>query len=155
MPTSYDQVEYDSYPFAQSAPNRLATVATLLGLNVASPTNCRVLELGCSSGGNIIPLADQFANSSFVGIDASVKAVEKGQASIAGSGLSNIELRHANILDIDESYGQFDYIIIHGVFSWVPANVQEKILEIFLADLIPMAWPTLVTTPILVGTFAA
>ncbi len=131
MSTSYDQVEYDSYPFPQSSPERLATIATLMGMQPAKLEKCRVLELGCSSGGNIIPLADRFAGSSFVGIDASVKAIEKGQAAIAATRMTNIELRQADILDVDASYGQFDYIVIHGVYSWVPAHVQKKVLEIF------------------------
>jgi SAM-dependent methyltransferase len=129
--SSYDQVEYDSYPFPQSSPERLATIATLMGMQPGKLEKCRVLELGCSSGGNIIPLADRFANSNFVGIDASVKAIEKGQATIVATGLTNIELRQADILNVDASYGQFDFIIIHGVYSWVPAHVQKKILEIF------------------------
>jgi tRNA G46 methylase TrmB len=85
MTTSYDQVEYDSYPFPQSSPERLATIATLMGMQPAELEECRVLELGCSSGGNIIPLADRFPSSSFVGIDASVKAIEKGQSAIAAT----------------------------------------------------------------------
>jgi hypothetical protein len=52
--TSYDEVPYESYPFAQTHPDRLATVATLLGMQPAPVEQCRVLELGCASGGNLL-----------------------------------------------------------------------------------------------------
>jgi hypothetical protein len=41
-----------------------------------------------------------------------------------------LELRQANILEIDKSWGTFDYIIVHGVYSWVPANVQQHTLGV-------------------------
>jgi len=31
---------------------------------------------------------------------------------------------------VNESYGKFDYQICHGVFSWVPNEVQNAILQI-------------------------
>ena len=55
----------------------------------------------------------------------------------ASSTSSNIELRHASILDVDASYGEFDYIICHGVYAWVPREVQDKILSIYAEHLTP------------------
>src|SRR5262249_10589850 len=55
--TSYDEVPYESYPFSQTHPDRLATVATLFGMRPAPVDRCRVLELGCAAGGNLIPMA--------------------------------------------------------------------------------------------------
>lgn len=51
LPTPYDELPYPSLPFAQSHPDRLATVARLRGLGAAPVENCRVLELGCAGGG--------------------------------------------------------------------------------------------------------
>jgi len=135
--TSYDDVPYDSLPFAQTHPSRLATVATLFGLNPQRVERCRVLELGCASGGNIIPLAEAFPESWFVGVDLSARQIADGERVIRKTGLANISLRHASITDIDETYGHFDYIICHGVFSWVPRNVQEKILDVCAQHLTP------------------
>lgn len=135
--TSYDDVPYDSLPFAQTHPSRLATVATLFGLNPPRVERCRVLELGCASGGNILPLAEAFPESWFVGVDLSARQIADGERVIRKTGLTNINLRHASITDIDETYGHFDYIICHGVFSWVPRNVQEKILDVCAQHLTP------------------
>ncbi|MCE9562495.1 MAG: class I SAM-dependent methyltransferase [Planctomycetes bacterium] len=134
---TYDELPYDSNPFSQTHPSRLATVATLFGLTPAPVEKCRVLELGCAAGGNITPLAELYPESEFVGVDLSARQVAEGEQVIQNAGLKNIKLRHASILDIDESYGTFDYIICHGVFSWVPDPVRQKILAICSANLNP------------------
>jgi methyltransferase-like protein/2-polyprenyl-3-methyl-5-hydroxy-6-metoxy-1,4-benzoquinol methylase len=127
---SYDEVPYDSHPFAQSHPDRLATVAKLFGLRTPPLESARVLELGCAAGGNILPFALDNPNSKVIGIDLAARQINDGQKLINALGVKNIELKHASILDVDASYGEFDYIICHGVYSWVPSAVQEKIMRI-------------------------
>ena len=134
---SYDDVPYESHPFAQTHPNRLATVATLFGLRPVPVHRCRVLELGGASGGNLAPMADELRESQFVCIDYSPRQIEEGNRLVETLGLKNLELKYASILDVDESYGMFDYIICHGVYSWVPTEVREKILEICANRLSP------------------
>ena len=128
--TIYDEILYPSYTHKSSHPGVLATQATLHGLRPAPVGNCRVLELGCGNGSNLIPMAYGLPGSRFIGADLSIRAVENGNGAIRDLGLTNIELRHANILDIDSSWGEFDYIIAHGVFSWVPPVVRDKVLTI-------------------------
>ncbi|HET6327572.1 MAG TPA: class I SAM-dependent methyltransferase [Planctomycetaceae bacterium] len=128
--TSYDRVPYRSHPFTQTHPNRLASIARLMGMNPPSPERCRVLELGCASGGNLIPMADQLPESQFVGIDASKLQVKDGQSLIDECQLENVELRYQDILNFPIKDHSFDYIICHGVYSWVPDVVQQTILEI-------------------------
>lgn len=127
---SYDAIPYESHPFAQTHPDRLATMAKLFGLDAKPIENCRVLELGCASGGNILPLASAYPNSSFVGIDLAQGQVEDGNKIIDGCKLKNIKIQQMNICDIDEDFGKFDYIIAHGIYSWVPAPVQDALLRV-------------------------
>jgi tRNA G46 methylase TrmB len=113
MPTShsqnsYDEVPYDSKPFVQTHPDRLATLALLFGLSPPPITHCRVLELGCASGGNLIPMACTLFESEFVGVDLSGREIEMGRETVRALGLNNIVLKHASILDIDEGWGLFD-----------------------------------------------
>jgi methyltransferase-like protein/SAM-dependent methyltransferase len=128
--TTYDAVPYPSYPFAQTHPDRLATIATLFGMTPAPVERCRVLELGCAGGGNLIPMAATLSESRFVGIDRSGKQIADGRSTVDALDLINIDLRHLDLLDLDAELGEFDYIICHGVYSWVPAEVQQKILQI-------------------------
>lgn len=127
---SYDEIPYEGQPFAQTHPDRLATVARLLGLDAPPADCCRVLELGCADGGNLIAMAIGLPQSSLLGIDLSGRQIATGRKVVDDLGLKNIELRHQSIADFDESLGPFDYIICHGVYSWVPPDIQEKILEI-------------------------
>jgi methyltransferase-like protein/trans-aconitate methyltransferase len=134
---AYDEVLYESHPFAQTHPNRLATIGKLFGMSPAPLNNCRVLELGCSSGGNILPLAERYPNSEFVGIDASARQIAIGKETLQTLGLKNLSLLHEDILKFSPHYGQFDYIITHGVYSWVPRDVQDAILRICQQHLSP------------------
>lgn len=135
---TYDEVPYEFRPFIRSYPDHLATIATLFGMKPPSAARSRVLELGCALGGNLIPMAINLPNSQFLGIDASARQIADGQAIIKKLGLQNIELRLANILDVNDSYGMFDYIVCHGVYSWVSPEAQEKILSICSKNLKPM-----------------
>jgi len=132
---SYDEVPYQSYPFNQTHPIHLFTFAKLLGLNPPPVETARILEIGCSSGGNIIPMACHFPNAKLVGFDLSKVEISKGLEQITDLKLTNIELRHQSILDFNQDEGQFDYIICHGVYSWVDAAIRDKILQIYRDNL--------------------
>jgi methyltransferase-like protein/cyclopropane fatty-acyl-phospholipid synthase-like methyltransferase len=135
--TTYDEMPYKSYSHPDSHPDRMATIAHLFGLSPVSPAKARVLELGCAGGGNIAPLAELYPASQFLGIDNSITQINQGKAIVEPLGMTNLELRHASILDVNESYGKFDYIIAHGIYSWVPEPVQNKILAIARDQLTP------------------
>jgi methyltransferase-like protein/2-polyprenyl-3-methyl-5-hydroxy-6-metoxy-1,4-benzoquinol methylase len=135
--TSYDAVPYSVSAFAQTRPDHLATIATLFGMRPAPADGCRVLELGCALGGNLIPMALASPGSRYVGIDLSLRQIDEGRKMVRELGLGNIQLEVKSILDVDDSFGQFDYILTHGVYSWVPPQVQEKILEISRRNLAP------------------
>lgn len=128
--TSYDLIPYPNYSFPQTHPDRLAVVAALLGLEPQPIERCRVLELGCTAGGNLIPMAEELPHSTFVGIDISQTQIDEGRKAIAELGLTNIELRCQSILDFELGSETFDYVLCHGVYSWVPADVQDRILAI-------------------------
>jgi methyltransferase-like protein/SAM-dependent methyltransferase len=133
---SYERVPYPSASHTETHPDRLAALAILRGLDPAPPERCRVLELGCADGGNLIPMAFELPESTFLGVDLSPRQIDSGRAQASDLGLRNLELRALSILDFEDS-GPFDYIICHGVFSWVAPPVQEKILEIIRTALAP------------------
>jgi SAM-dependent methyltransferase len=134
---SYDSLPYDSSPIAETHPGQLATMAALFGMQAAHPERCRVLELGCASGGNLIPLAFYQPESQFVGLERSPVQTRAGQALIERLALRNVTLSEGDILDFAWNGEPFDYIIAHGVFSWAPEAVREKIFEIAARHLAP------------------
>lgn len=129
--TRYDTVPYPIKSFPQTHPAKTSVIARLFGMTPAPVEQCRVLELGCAQGGNLIPMAQALPGSRFVGIDLSGRQIEAGNQIVKGAGLTNIELRKADIADLNPAdLGTFDYIIVHGVFVWVKKEVQEKIFQI-------------------------
>jgi methyltransferase-like protein/trans-aconitate methyltransferase len=133
----YNLLPYPSMPIAYTQPARLAALTALFGLTAPAADRARVLELGCASGGNIIPLAARFPSAHFVGIDLSQRHIDDGWRRIAALGLANIELRQGDLTKIAFARQQFDYVICHGVFSWVPKDAQEAILCICRDTLAP------------------
>ena len=128
--TSYDEVPYESFPFRQTHPDKLTALAALLGLEAPPVAGSRVLELGCASGGNLLPLAVAYPKTQFVGVDLSSVQIAQGQAVVDACGIPNARLLAMSVTDIDEYFGKFDYIIAHGLYSWVPNAVQEAILGV-------------------------
>lgn len=134
----YDELTYETNPFPETHPNNLAALGRLFGIATASPQHCRVLELGGATGGNLIPMAWRLPQSEFVGVELSAPQVTIGQRVVDALGLQNIQLKIGDILELDpQALGQFDYIIAHGVYSWVPPVVRAKILELARACLTP------------------
>lgn len=129
-PTAYDELPYPTYTFEQTHPDRLATMATIFGMRPAPPQRCRVLELGCASGGNLLPMASGLPESSFVGVDLAARQIAKAQERQERLGLRNVTFHHRDIVELGRELGEFDYIIAHGVFSWVPRPVQDRLLAI-------------------------
>jgi SAM-dependent methyltransferase len=135
--TAYDAVIYPGNPVARTHPDRLRTVARLWGLQAAPASRCRVLELGCGIGGNLMAMACQWPESEFVGIDLSRRSIEIGNRNLAELGIKNLTLQAFDIMQVTEAFGRFDYIVAHGVYSWVPDAVRERLLAITKAQLAP------------------
>ncbi|HWT53057.1 MAG TPA: class I SAM-dependent methyltransferase, partial [Caulobacter sp.] len=136
--TPYDEVAYPSRPFQQTHPARMALPAALLGLPFAPAATARVLEIGCGEGGNIIPLALSYPEASVVGFDLAETAIAKGRRLVETLDLRNIDLRTLDIAQADPAtLGRFDYIIVHGVYSWVPEPVRQATLRLIRDCLTP------------------
>jgi 2-polyprenyl-3-methyl-5-hydroxy-6-metoxy-1,4-benzoquinol methylase len=125
----YDEVPYQSRPNGLLDPARLAAVAILNGHDAPDPTTARVLEIGCATGGHIIPLAARHPLATYLGVDVSGVQIAAGSERIAKLGLSNIRLETKSVTDVSPGDGPFDYIICHGVFSWVSEPIRQAILR--------------------------
>lgn len=135
--TTYDDVPYESDPVHDTHPANLAAVAMLRGIEPPPVERCRVLELGCGTGGNLIPMALGLPGSRFVGIDLSQIQIADGERVVRALGLDNVVLQARSILDLTEDLGTFDYVVCHGVYSWVPPAVQDAVLALCVRHLAP------------------
>ena len=112
--TSYDELPYSSHPLAAGHPENLACKALLHGLRPAAVENCRLLELGCSTGGNLIPLGELLPNAEFVGLDHAARQIARGRAIVESLGLSNVDLRTLSFEEVDEK--------LHGIMKGIHQN---------------------------------
>jgi SAM-dependent methyltransferase len=127
-PTPYDLIPYPSRVQLRLHPERTRTVARLLGVELADVGKCRVLELGCGDGLNLASMALAYPESQFVGIDLASRPIATGRELIGEVGLRNVELLEADLMGLPVDLGTFDYIIAHGVYSWVPPPVRDALL---------------------------
>ena len=97
---TYDSVPYTSNPFAISSIFRLEAIAKMSGFEPAPHEKCRVLELGCSFGGNLMMSALRCPDSEFIGIDLSSEQIERGSKIVEQMGIKNLKLIQGDISQI-------------------------------------------------------
>ncbi len=130
----YDQVLYPGRVYFQTHPDVLATCARLMGLATAPVDRCRVLDLGCGNGTNLISMASGLPESEFVGVDLSERATSMGRELAAELG---VKFEHADLQTLDAGSGTFDYVISHGVYSWVSPEAQNALVAACRRHLAP------------------
>lgn len=133
----YDELDYPGHAIRETHPDHIGGIALLHGVTPPAVETCRVLELGCGDGANLVPMAYGLPRATFVGIDIAGRPVERGRDMIATLGLGNVRLDAMDLRDLDGTAGNFDFIIAHGLYSWVPAAVRERLLALCGALLAP------------------
>jgi SAM-dependent methyltransferase len=128
MQDPYDERPYTEHAYAETHPSRIAAVGRLSGWGAPLLEQARVLELGCARGGNLLPMAAGLPRATFVGVDRSARQIADAQAVAAGAGLGNVTFVQATF-DALELAGSFDYVLCHGVLSWIPANERGVLLD--------------------------
>ena len=130
MDTAYDRVPYPTATYTQTHVRRLAAMARLFGVNAPDVRTSRVLEIGCGEGANLIGMAVDLPESQFVGIDLSETAIARATDLAKQAGVENVTFRQIDVAELIGRPGECDFVIAQGVFSWVPREVQDKILDL-------------------------
>jgi SAM-dependent methyltransferase len=130
MANVYDLVRYPNWPVPETHPVTLGAFAALFGRSFAPFHSCRVLEIGCGEGVNLMSMALGAPDSEFVGIDLAEAPIAQGRATAQASGLANVSLRVQDLMQAGAALGEFDYIVAHGVYAWVPAPVRAALMQL-------------------------
>jgi methyltransferase-like protein/ubiquinone/menaquinone biosynthesis C-methylase UbiE len=128
---------YEALPFVETHPDHLGAIGTLFGLRPAPPQKCRLLEIGSATGGNILPLASAFPTSWFVGMDRAEESMAEARRHALAAGLHNVDLHHADVREFEDEPGSFDYIVCHGVYSWMPEDARVALRRLIHRHLAP------------------
>jgi SAM-dependent methyltransferase len=137
MTNAYDRIRYPGQPYGQTHPASLSAFAQLFGLPFASFEGCRMLEIGCGDGVNLINLALQAPGARFVGIDLAEAPIAQARADAAACGCANVEFIAYDLCEIGAAFGTFDYIVAHGVLAWVPEPVRAALMRVIGERLAP------------------
>jgi SAM-dependent methyltransferase len=120
------------------APTAIRHVAALN--RVAPPpvaAGFRYLELGCGLGRSLTTLAAANPQGEFVGVDVNPEHTAIVERDIAGGGLTNARVITAGFGGLPADLGSFEFIALHGVFSWVAPHVRDEILALAGRHLAP------------------
>jgi 2-polyprenyl-3-methyl-5-hydroxy-6-metoxy-1,4-benzoquinol methylase len=133
----YDDVPYPTLVQDHTHPDRMNVVASLFGMNPAPIDRCRVLEVGCGDGTNLLSQAYCCPNATFVGIDLADRAIREANETTAALHLRNIRFEVRDLTALPDDFGEFDYITAHGIYAWVPDAVREGLLRLCRKHLAP------------------
>ena len=135
----YDEFPYRSYPVEWSAPERLALTSLLHGgprFALDRPYN--VLEIGCGDGSNLLPLAYYRPYAHFTGIDTASTQIEAARSAQSKLGLANLDFLTCDVRYASEVLASnYEIIIAHGVFSWIPRDARDALLALCSSRLRP------------------
>ena len=132
---NYDAIAYDALPHPVTHPDHVAAVVSMFGLDAPPVATARVLEVGCNDGANLLPMAARLPDASFTGCDIAPGAIRRARDATAALALSNVQWVQADLSTLEG--GPYDYIIAHGVYSWVPAPVRDALLALAQRTLAP------------------
>jgi len=138
----YENKAYPDMSHPLVDPAVTAVAAALGGLTPPPPCRARILEIGCAAGHNLLPLAMRWPESRFIGIDFTAAAIARARQRAAAVGLANISFHQADIRD-HAPEGDFDYILAHGFFSWVPDEAKAALFQFCQRHLSPTGIATI------------
>lgn len=131
----YDAVRYDARAYPVTHPDSIAAIAMMFGLDAPAVATARVLDVGCSDGSNLLPMAARLPDATFVGCDIARTAIAAAREATEALGLSNVTFIEADLSALEG--GPYDYIIAHGVYSWVPQPVRDALFALAARALSP------------------
>ncbi len=139
----YETLAYPAMSHPPSDPALSAASARLRGHRPPHPAHATILEIGCGSGLNLIPLAIRWPKSRFVGIDLSRTAIAEAQSLAHEAKVSNIRFIQADLREFQVAAGAVDFIIAHGFLSWVPDDAKAALFAFCRDALSPQGLATI------------
>lgn len=126
-----DDIGYPAFFYKEMQPLWLATVASFLGFAAPDVTGkFSMCELGCGPGVNLLVAAACHPQGHFVGVDVHAPHLDTAREAAAAVGIDNVELIHTDFASFAAREGSFDFITVHGVWSWIALEDRAHLLDI-------------------------
>ncbi len=132
-------IDYTWGFYSEFAPVHLRWIAASAGYAPrATDQGFTFIELGCGLGASTSMFAACHPEGKFYGIDFNARHIAAGADFAQKGGLTNVEFLARSLTDIDpDELPDADYIVAHGVYSWVNADVREAMHRFIAKKLKP------------------
>jgi len=128
---------YEALPFVETHPDHLGALSVLFGLRDTAPEPFRFLEIGTATGGHLLPLAARYPQCRFVGIDRAEHSLSLAKARAEKADLGNVVLHLTDLREFEDERSSFDFIVCHGVYSWIPNDARIALRRLIRRHLAP------------------
>lgn len=123
--------------YRETAPDWIDFALALRGLQpprASEGTPFRYLELGSGQGFGLCVLAAANPEGEFLGIDFSPEHTAHATALASRLGLTNVSFIEGDFAELGAAwpadFGRFDYVVLHGIYSWIPGSVRSSVISI-------------------------
>ena len=133
-----DDVSYVRHFIDDLAPARLRLAAALNGLVPPPATDFDYCELGCAHGDTLVALAAAHPDARFLGVDLLAEHVASAKKLAKEGALDNVGVLERDFSQLlAEDLGPFDYVVAHGVLSWIGPDKRKALIDFASTKLKP------------------
>jgi SAM-dependent methyltransferase len=135
-------VEYNDGFYGLLAPAQMALAANINGFEAPETSGAfTYCELGCGRGDTSLILAALNPAAEFHAVDFHPAHIAHARARARAAGLSNVTFHEVSFADLIGPGAlrlpMFDFITMHGVWSWIAPDLQTAIIEFMRERLQP------------------
>jgi SAM-dependent methyltransferase len=130
------EIDYTWGFHKELSPTNLAWVSARRGHTPpAADAPFSYLELGCGTGLSLNVFAAAHPSASFFGADFNPSHIAHGRRTAEQGGIGNVRFLEKSFAELagDSELPEFDYIVLHGVWSWVSAE-NRQLITTFLRE---------------------
>jgi len=133
------EVLYTEHFFRELSPAWMNYVAVLGGCQPRPlDPGFTYMELGCGLGQTVTLLAGAHPQGRFYGVDFNPAHIDWARRYAGQAGITNVEFLERSFLDLtSQEVPECDFIVLHGVYTWVGPAVRAGIQRIIRERLKP------------------
>jgi len=132
-------IEYVYGVYRELAPTALNFVLLIQSIEpVPLQEGFAYCDLGCGQGESINLFAACHPEGDFHGVDFNAAHIAGARTLAANAGLANATFWEASFADLQRlPLPDFDFVVMHGIYSWVGEENRKRILDFLRAKLKP------------------
>lgn len=127
-------VEYTAGYYREQEPDFLNLCAVMHGVApIGLGKGFTYCELGCGQGMTVLIMAANYPQGRFYAVDFNPSHIARARRLAEEAGLTNITFLEKSFAEVDqESNGlpECDFIVLHGIFTWVSDENRQHIINI-------------------------